>query len=229
MALAGKALVAIWNDIAPEMREDFFEWHPREHMVERLGVPGFLRGRRCVAIDADVEFLTLYELSTAAVLVSDVYKTRLTNPTPWSTKTLPHFRNNVRGACRIHFSDGVAMGGVVHTTRLRAQEGREQELLETLRREVMPALCPMPRITGAHLVENDESLTAGNAGNQRGRVISLPHLVVLVEGSTVAGVTNAVRELLDPEKLQASGARPEISQGLYQLEYSIQNLAGAPV
>ena len=229
MALAGKALVAIWNDIAPEMREDFFEWHPREHMVERLGVPGFLRGRRCVAIDADVEFLTLYELSTAAVLVSDVYKTRLTNPTPWSTKTLPHFRNNVRGACRIHFSDGVAMGGVVHTTRLRAQEGREQELLETLRREVMPALCPMPRITGAHLVENDESLTAGNAGNQRGRVISLPHLVVLVEGSTVAGVTNAVRELLDPEKLQASGARPEISPGLYQLEYSIQNLAGAPV
>ena len=227
MALAGKALVAIWNDIAPEMREDFFEWHPREHMVERLGVPGFLRGRRCVAIDAAVEFLTLYELAGPQVLVSEIYKTRLNNPTPWSTKTLPHFRNNVRGACRIHFTDGVAMGGILHTTRLRAQEGRERELIDALRREVMPALSPMPRITGAHLVENDESLTAGNAGNQRGRVILLPHLVVLVEGSTVAGVKKAVGELLDPQRLQTMGARAEIDQGLYQLEYSIQALAGA--
>ena len=42
MALAGHALVAIWNDILPESRADFFEWHPREHMVERLGIPGCL-------------------------------------------------------------------------------------------------------------------------------------------------------------------------------------------
>ena len=132
MGLAGKALVAIWNDIAPEMREDFFEWHPREHMVERLGIPGFLRGRRYSAVEADVEFLTLYELRDVEVLVSDVYKERLTNPTPWSTKTLPAFRNNVRGACRIHFSDGYAMGGFVHTVRLRAPEGQEGEVVQVL-------------------------------------------------------------------------------------------------
>ena len=89
MGLAGNALIAIWNDIAPEMREDFFEWHPREHMVERLGIPGFIRGRRCSAVEADVEFLTLYEVANAEVLVSDVYKERLTHPTPWSTRTLP--------------------------------------------------------------------------------------------------------------------------------------------
>jgi hypothetical protein len=51
--------------------------------------------------------------------------------------------------------------------------------------------------------------------------------VVLVEGSTVAGVKKAVGELLDPQRLQALGARAEIDQGLYQLEYSIQALAGA--
>jgi hypothetical protein len=227
MSLAGNALVAIWNDIAPEMREDFFEWHPREHMVERLGIPGFLRGRRYAAVDAEVEFLTLYELTGTDVLVSEIYKKRLTNPTPWSTKTLPHFRNNVRGACRIHYTDGVAMGGVIHTTRLQAQEGRERELIESLARDVMPQLCALPRVTGAHLVENDASLTAGNAGNQRGRVISLPHLVILIEGSTAEGVKAVARELLDPKRLQAFGARGEIVQGLYQLEYSIQNLVGA--
>jgi hypothetical protein len=225
MGLAGKALVAIWNDIAPEMREDFFEWHPREHMVERLGIPGFLRGRRYSAVDADVEFLTLYELRDVEVLVSDVYKQRLNNPTPWSTKTLPAFRNNVRGACRIHFSEGYAMGGFVHTIRFRAPEGQEGKVVAALKREVLPDLIDLPRITGVHLVENDVALTAGNAGNQRGRVINLPHLVILVEGSTVDGVRDVCARHLGGDRLRALGAVDEIHNGLYQIEYSIQNLA----
>ena len=225
MALAGNALVAIWNDIAPEMREDFFEWHPREHLVERLGIPGFLRGRRYSAVDADVEFLTLYELRDVEVLVSDIYKQRLTNPTPWSTKTLPAFRNNVRGACRIHFSEGYAMGGFAHTVRLRAPEGKESAVVAALKREVLPGLIDLPRITGVHLVENDVALTAGNAGNQRGRVIGLPHLVILVEGSTVDGVRDVCARHLGSDRLRALGAVDEIQNGLYQIEYSIQNLA----
>jgi len=224
MALAGNALVAIWNDIAPEMREDFFEWHPREHMVERLGIPGFLRGRRCSAVQADVEFLTLYELSSIDVLTSDIYRERLTHPTPWSSKTLPAFRNNVRGACRIHFTEGYAMGGVVHTVRFRAAAGQETAMVTALERDVLPGLVDRPRITGVHLAENDVALTAGNAGNQRGRVISLPHLVLLIEGSTVDGVRGLAADRLSPERLQAMGAR-EIHVGTYQLEYSIQNLA----
>ena len=57
--LAGGGAVVIWNGIRPELREDFFEWHPREHMVERLSIPGFLRGRRCIALDGATEFLTV--------------------------------------------------------------------------------------------------------------------------------------------------------------------------
>ena len=225
MALAGNALIAIWNDIAPELREDFFEWHPREHMVERLGIPGFIRGRRCIAVDADVEFLTLYEVANADVLVSDIYKQRLTNPTPWSTKTLPAFRNNVRGACKIHLTEGHAMGGFVHTVRVRAAEGQEQKLVAALRNDVLAGLVNRPRITGVHLVENEVSLTAGNAGNQRGRVILLPHIVVLIEGSSAGGVRDLCREPLSESRLRALGAVDEITNGLYQLEYSIQNLA----
>jgi len=225
MALAGKALVAIWNDIAPDLREDFFEWHPREHMVERLGIPGFLRGRRYQTVDGGVEFLTLYELRDTDVLVSDIYKHRLTNPTPWSTKTLPGFRNNVRGACRIHFSEGVAMGGIVRTIRFRAQDGAKAALVESLKRDVLPGLASLPRITGVHLVENDAALTAGNAGNQRGRTISLPDLVALVEGSGVDGVRSACEGRLTDDRLRALGAESRIESAIYRLEYSIQNLA----
>ena len=226
MALAGTGLVAIWNDIKPELREDFFEWHPREHMVERLGIPGFLRGRRYAAIDGGVEFLTLYEVTSTDVLVSEVYKTRLTQPTPWSTKTLPGFFNNERGACQIEFSDSYAMGGFVLTLRFEAEDGREPALIDSLKKEVLARMIDTPRVTGVHLVKNDVGLTAGNAGNQRGRVITLPHLVVLVEGSTADGVREAGEKFLANGKLAELGAKAEVVRGLYQLEYSIQNLAG---
>lgn len=225
MALAGKALVAIWNDILPEMREDFFEWHPREHMVERLAIPGFLRGRRCISVDGGVEFLTLYEIRGGEVLTSDIYKQRLTNPTPWSTKTLPAFRSNVRGACQIEFSDGYAMGGHILTLRFEAQDAREEALFAGLVKDVMPQLTALPRITGAHFVKNDVSLTGGNAGNQRGRTISLPQLIVLIEGSDGQAVRAAGETFLGNAQLEALGAKPDVIRSLYQLEYSIQNLA----
>ena len=226
MALAGKALVVIWNDILPEMREDFFEWHPREHMVERLSIPGFLRGRRCISVDGGVEFLTMYEIRGGEVLTSDAYTQRLTNPTPWSTKTLPAFRNNVRGACQIEFSDGDALGGHVLTLRFEAREGREDALIAALVRDVMPHLTAWPRITGAHFVKNDVSLTGGNAGHQRGRTICLPHLIVLIEGSDAQAVRAVGEKFLSNAQLEAHGAKSDVIRSLYQLEYSIQNLTG---
>ena len=194
-------------------------------MMERLGIPGFLRGRRYAAVDAEVEFLTLYEVTSTDVLVSDMYKQRLTHPTPWSTKTLPAFRNNVRGACQIEFSEGYAMGGFLLTLRFEAEQGREAALTAALNQDVMPGLIDTPRITGAHFVKNDVSLTGGNSGNQRGRVISLPHLIVLIEGSTADGVRGAGEKFLGNARLSGLGAKPGITRGLYQLEYSIQNLA----
>jgi len=45
-ALLGKAAVIIWNDVAPEGRDAFYAWHDKEHVPERLAIPGFLRGSR---------------------------------------------------------------------------------------------------------------------------------------------------------------------------------------
>ncbi len=46
-----RAAVTIWCDVAPEVREEFDDWHAHEHMPERLSIPGFLRGSRWVAAD----------------------------------------------------------------------------------------------------------------------------------------------------------------------------------
>ncbi len=224
--LAGTGVVAIWNGIRDDLREDFFEWHPREHMVERLSIPGFLRGRRCIALDGGPEFLTLYELRNPEVLLTDVYRERLSKPTEWSASTLPGFTDNTRGACQILFTEGYAMGGFVLTLRIEPQAGRDAELIEALQREALPRFVTLPRITGAHLIRNDVSLTGGNAGNQRGRVILLPDLVVLIEASNPDAAREAGERLMSDALLTSWGAKPGAVRGVYQLEYSIQNLAG---
>ena len=61
MSLAGKGAVAIWQDLIPEARQDYYEWHNRQHVPERLGIPGFRRARRFVAVHGGPQFYTLYE------------------------------------------------------------------------------------------------------------------------------------------------------------------------
>ena len=93
--LAGEAVVAIWNGIAPEAREQFYDWHTNEHMPERVGIPG---GRRYVAADADTfpTFFTLYETDTMQVLQGSDYANRLNDPTPGTKATTAQFRDTAR-------------------------------------------------------------------------------------------------------------------------------------
>src|SRR2546423_8284721 len=141
MSLAGQAVVAIWNGIAPEGRTEFYEWHNREHMPERVGIPGFRRGRRYIAKYGAPEFFTLYEADSAEVLVGQDYLNRLNNPTPWTQRVPPtFFRDTARGICRVKFSQGLGQGGCMLTLRFGAEAGREAELEERLRYAALPPL-----------------------------------------------------------------------------------------
>ena len=133
--------MAIWNGIAPEGRTEFYEWHNREHMPERVGIPGFRRGRRYIAKYGTPEFFTLYEADSPEVLVGQDYLNRLNNPTPWTQLVPPtYFRDTSRGICRVKLSLGVGQGGWMLTLRFGAEEGREDELEKHLRHTALPPL-----------------------------------------------------------------------------------------
>jgi hypothetical protein len=42
-------VVAIWHELIPNEKEDFYEWHSRKHMPERAGLAEFRHGRRYIA------------------------------------------------------------------------------------------------------------------------------------------------------------------------------------
>ena len=46
MPLPGQGFLAIWDDVVAAGEAEWLRWHTREHMPERIGVPGFLGGRR---------------------------------------------------------------------------------------------------------------------------------------------------------------------------------------
>jgi hypothetical protein len=217
--LAGKAFVAIWHDVVPEGKAEFYAWHTRQHIPERLGVAGFLRGRRYLAERGAPEYFNLYEVETADVLTGAEYLGRLNNPTPWTQRTLPYFRNVSRSLCRVGASFGRSQGGVILTVRVEAAPGQEETLTRFLD-EALPKLFDEPGIVGAHFGVADRSGSAIVTAERkaRGDATLVPGWVVLLEGVSAAAVEEAARGLA---ALEDCGVQGPLEKGTYRLECAL--------
>ncbi|MFM8470984.1 MAG: hypothetical protein ACKODH_13650 [Limisphaerales bacterium] len=220
-ALAGQALVAIWHDIAPEGLADFYDWHNREHMPERLAIPGFHRGRRYLRVAGDgQEFFNLYEVATFDVLVGPDYLARLNAPTPWTRRVVPHFRNVTRGLCRVVGSAGIGQGGMVTTLRFGTAPEGAVTLRAYLLDAAFPALLAQPGVLAMHLACTDAAGSSLPTAEKQARnnPTDIPSWVLLVEGISVEHLRRAVSGPLAGTTLIRHGAAAEPLAGTYQLE-----------
>ncbi len=209
--LAGEAVVAIWNGIAPEGRDEFYAWHLHEHMPERVGIPGFRRGRRYIAADAATfpEFFTLYETDTMQVLQGQDYSNRLNAPTPWTMSTTTHFHDTFRSLARVVESRGPGMGATMLTVRFDIEE--IEALLPLLR-----TAASAPRVCGVHLCSADRDASAVRTAESRDRpgIHEPPAQFLMVEATDA----DAIAGLVADETLRAAGAS-NLVRGVYRLEY----------
>jgi hypothetical protein len=136
--MIGGAALAIWFDIDPAGQEDFDAWYPRQHLPERLSLPGFRRGRRYAALEASSGFFTLYETAEAGVLSSPAYLERLNNPTDWTRRVLPHFQRMTRNAYRLlAASPADAAERELLTVRIKPDSGRGPYVRDWLEKDGM--------------------------------------------------------------------------------------------
>jgi hypothetical protein len=217
MSLAGLGVVAIWHDLAPAARDDFYEWHNREHMPERVGIPGFRRGRRYVAISGTPEFFNLYEADSPETLAGQDYLNRLNSPTAWTQRVVPSFRNVARSICRVAFTNGVGSGGVMLTLRFAIDAAHRDATIDALRRRVLPPLVYRKGIAGVHLCLADDAASKVETAEKKARAegTDVPSWIVLIEGSAVPDVEGAADDLVPA--LKAHGA-PEPERAVYRLE-----------
>src|SRR4029078_13343120 len=140
MSLAGTGVVAIWHDLLPDATEDFYEWHNREHMPERVGIPGFRRGRRDIAVEGAPKYFNLYEAVSPEVLGGCDYLNRLNAPTDWTRRVVPSFRNVARSICRVVYTAVVGQGGFMLTQRFDVAERERQNVVDALRQRLLPGI-----------------------------------------------------------------------------------------
>jgi len=184
MALAGTGAVAIWHDIAPAGRDAFYEWHGREHMPERVGIPGFLRGRRYAAVRGAPEFFNLYETASPSVTTGPEYLARLNAPTPWTVATVQHFRNVARSLCEVVASAGEGSGGTIATFRYDvppAAAGAHRARM----RGVVGDIAGAAGVAGCHLLVADAAASAVETAERKARGGApnrVPAWILLVEG-----------------------------------------------
>ncbi|HVE48786.1 MAG TPA: hypothetical protein VNG69_04105 [Casimicrobiaceae bacterium] len=182
MALTGTGAVAIWHDIQPEGRDDFYAWHGIEHMPERAAIPGFVRGRRYVAIEGRPEFFNLYETRSTEVLAGADYLKRLNAPTPWTIATVKHFRDVARSLCEVEASFGSGDGGLIATFRYDIASVNAQAHRANMRTR-LEALTREPGIAGAHLLVANDAASSIETAERRARqgTTDVPRWIVLVE------------------------------------------------
>lgn len=222
VGLLGKGVLAIWNGIDPEADSDFVSWHVNEHIPERVGVPGFLRGRRYVALDGHPKYFNFYETVSADVLNSAAYLERLNDPSPWTRRVIRHFKDTSRTVCSVVDSTGSGDGGVIATIKLGDISGPKN--LEVLGR-IVSRFNEMPTIVAVHLLEGQGSGGSGNTTEKRLRKEKdqTEAWILLVEAVDVEALTLVVSDPLLKSLLDLPGSEFGSlgAVGIYQLQYSL--------
>ena len=225
MGLIGKGAVAIWHDIAAEGRSAFYEWHGREHMAERVGIPGFLRGRRYVAHKADLEFFNLYEASSLAVLEGPGYQDRLNAPTPWTVASVKHFRNVNRSLNNVAHTAGIGGGGLIATVRYDAPAETDAALVAGL----LEPFAEAAGIAGVHLLVADEEMSAIDTAERKARSGDknvVPTRAILVEGwGDVAPFAALCEETFAAPAMAVHGIEGPLALGIYLHQLTVDDPA----
>jgi hypothetical protein len=222
MALLGGGVLAFWNGIDPEAEAEFVAWHVREHIPERVGLPGFLRGRRYAAIDGEPAYFNFYETESAAALTSPAYVARLNAPTVWTKQVVAHFRDSSRTVCDVAVSLGAGEGGVIETVRLGTARPPAAFIAGMLKGALEPIVCAAG-IVGVHLLQGRPADSAGGSAEKalRSQPDEVADWILLIEAVEAEAIRALRESAAATPTLVACGVAPGCRRGLYRLQFGL--------
>lgn len=196
--LLGQGLMLYTVDIDPADEHLFDAWYTHQHLPERVGVPGFLRGRRYVIRTGSPgqRHLTLYETVDVAVFASAEYLRRLNTPTPLTRQAVTWFRDPQRAVLGVLLSHGATVGRELSVVRVVAED---RAALVRAVEEQAPEVLSDAALCGLHLAEADLEATQAKSSTSEGQGAAeraaAPEFVLLVDGA--AGTTAAASRVAD--------------------------------
>jgi hypothetical protein len=215
MPIAGKGMLLTSMNIDAADEAEFNRWYDREHLEERVAMPGFLEARRYVAHEGNPKYLSLYSTETIDVLNSPFYRTALANQTAWSKANIARFKNMIRGVSRITISRGIGRGAALGIIRLRPPAGAEEKLRAALREQLDPANTD--GIISMHLLENDAALSKPITDDAAAPNPGAGDWFVLIDATDVGVVPAAAARINDNAAIKPL----VVTSGVYRLMWDL--------
>lgn len=219
MPLLGPAAMLLSFDVAPEAIAEHDDWHTQKHLVERLSIPGFLRGSRWIAIRGQPRYLVVYEVAQLETLTSQAYLERLNRPSAWTTRMMPHYRGMTRGFCAVSGGFGSGLGHLAVLVRFKPDAGAEGPLRHALLHDVLPALPQVPGVGSVHLLEGAATPPMTHEQRLRGADAGVDWALLLT-GYREQVLLQLAEGGLGAPALQQRGAS-QVAAALYRFDYSV--------
>ncbi|MDP1752524.1 MAG: hypothetical protein Q8L22_24000 [Reyranella sp.] len=224
MPLFGKGMLIVFSEVKARDERDFNEWYNREHIDERINLPGFHRARRYVAVRGSPKYLASYECDSVGDLATPGYLQLLANQTPWTQAVMAKFTQFRRLTLRTQVDLAHGVGGAVACVRFIPDPRERKPLVAWLQETVLPRVIARPGLLGAFAAETDLEVT--NAPLQEK---SMDHpkadeaeWVVMLEGADAASVGAAARAHFKLATLKPFGVTATPTIGTYRLLFGNQ-------
>jgi hypothetical protein len=121
--------MGFWSDIDADYILRYQQWHNCEHVPERVGIPGFIEGRRYRALGPGPMFFMCYVTTGPDVLSSEPYLAALNRPTDWTREALTKFRNPERSLYRRVARSGATPAHTPYIVLARFNDDRPAEAI----------------------------------------------------------------------------------------------------
>lgn len=219
MPLLGQGVLAVWNGMVEGEDEEFLEWHAREHIPERIGVPGFLRGRRYAAVEGEPAFFNFYEVEAPGVLTSTPYLRRLNDPTPWTGAVVAGFTDTLRTMCRVTESIGTGTGCHLDVIRFDTWSA----LATQAARVAVSEAASRRGIFGAHLIVRDDGQVPAETAETRlrGAPDRSVAAVIMIEAADEEAIRRLRGEGFADHDLGRAGLPMPAARGLYRFQFGL--------
>lgn len=216
MAFAGTHWLIIWNDFGGADEREYESWIVREHMHERMQVPGFRRGRRYVG-EGSPRYLNMYEVDGIDPLIGGAYVASLNAPSAWTKRMMPGLTNFSRVVCQSVAVQGPGVPGHLASFRVPLETAGGAERTAALG-AVLDSIAALPAVLGASIGLTIPAPSKIDTAEKRLRTgerdVVASEAVVAIEAASAGTLDEAVREV--GAMLTARLARPS-AIGTYAL------------
>lgn len=189
------AQLYVWSDIDPDHDADFNLWYDREHMEERVRIPGFTGARRYRAISSAARrYLALYRADDLGCFQTEAYRKAFTQQTQWSNLNFSRMSNTRRRVMSVELESGFGAGGNLAMVVLNKPAGEGDVTKEQIAQLLSEILEIEGVLHGQYLVPDLDLSTPLPSEKTEGRVLAP---AIVIDTATEPAAEAALHQICD--------------------------------